>query len=98
MILNNFRTMQRIGSLKGKPLSIDLVLEIHRIITERTLEEDSAAGRFRLPDERVVVYQTARTDLLDLERRGLLIGRKVGRTWYFTPATDLEDRLSRLDS
>jgi len=45
-----------------------------------------------------VVYQTARTDLLDLERRGLLIGRKVGRTWYFTPATNLEDRLSRLDS
>ncbi|MEN6335696.1 MAG: Fic family protein [Phycisphaerales bacterium] len=55
MILNNFRTMQRIGSLKSKPLSIDLVLEIHRVITEKTLENDSAAGRLRLPDERVVV-------------------------------------------
>ncbi|MBP7052566.1 MAG: Fic family protein [Phycisphaerae bacterium] len=45
-----------------------------------------------------VVYQTARTDLLNLERRGLLAGRKVGRTWYFTPVPDLEERLSRLDS
>lgn len=281
MILNNFLTMRRIGDLRNKILSADLILEIHRIITEKTLENNSAAGRLRLPDERVVVgdmygevfheppsaeqlperiallcdfangktpegfvhpvlrsiilhfwlaydhpfvdgngrvaralfywsmlrhgywlfefvsisqillkapakygraflytetddndltyfvlqqlrvihramkelhnyierkttalqvienqlhgitvlnyrqqalighalrhpqqrysfhshqmshnvvYQTARTDLLDLERRGLLIGRKVGRTWCFTPATDLEDRLSRLDS
>ncbi|MBN1508593.1 MAG: Fic family protein [Sedimentisphaerales bacterium] len=44
-----------------------------------------------------VVYQTARTDLLYLERRGLLTSQKVSRTWYFTPAPDLEDRLSRLD-
>jgi len=44
-----------------------------------------------------VVYQTARTDLLDLESRHLLVSRKVGRTWYFTPAQDLEERLSRLD-
>jgi Fic family protein len=43
-----------------------------------------------------VVYQTARTDLLDLEGRGLLTGRKIGKTWHFTPAKDLEDRLSRL--
>jgi hypothetical protein len=44
-----------------------------------------------------VVYQTARTDLLDLERRGLLIGRKAGRTWYFMAVPDLEERLARLD-
>jgi len=60
MILNNFRTMQRIGSLKSKPLSIDLVLEIHRIIAEKTLEDDSAAGRLRLPNERVVVMDMYR--------------------------------------
>jgi Fic family protein len=55
MILNNFLTMRRIGDLKDKPLSTDLVLEIHRIITEKTLEHDSGAGRFRLPNERIVV-------------------------------------------
>ena len=44
-----------------------------------------------------VVYQTARTDLLDLQQRGLLASRKVGRTWHFKPVPDLEARLARLD-
>lgn len=44
-----------------------------------------------------VVYQTARTDLLDLERRGLLSSRKIGKTWHFTPVSDLEAKLARLD-
>jgi Fic family protein len=43
-----------------------------------------------------VVYETARMDLLDLESRGLLTARKAGRTWHFTPASDLESRLSNL--
>ncbi len=40
-----------------------------------------------------VVYQSARTDLLDLEERGLLVKRKVGRSFTFLPAEDLADRL-----
>jgi len=43
-----------------------------------------------------VVYQTSRTDLLDLERRGLLKSDKIGKTWYFTPVGDLEEKLSKL--
>ncbi len=55
MILNNFRTMQHIGKLKDKPLSRELVLEIHRLIADKTLDDPSQAGRFRKPDEKVVV-------------------------------------------
>ena len=55
MILNNFKTMQRIGKLKNEPLSKDLIFALHRIITEKTLEDNSAAGRFRKPDEHRVV-------------------------------------------
>lgn len=40
-----------------------------------------------------VTHQTARTDLLDLEVRGLLTKRKVGRQWMFSPVADLESRL-----
>ncbi len=43
-----------------------------------------------------VVYQTARTDLLDLEKRGLLASQKIGKTWYFTPVSDLEEKLTDL--
>ena len=41
-----------------------------------------------------VVYQSARTDLLDLEQRGLLSRRRVGQRFYFRPATDLAERLA----
>lgn len=40
-----------------------------------------------------VVYQTARTDLLDLEDRRLLEKRRVGRAFTFYPAPDLAERL-----
>lgn len=43
-----------------------------------------------------VVYQSARSDLLDLAARGVLIQRKVGRKLVFFPATGLETRLRRL--
>jgi len=55
MILNNFRTMQRIGKIKDKPLSKELVFEVHRLVTEGTLDEPSAAGRFRTANEKRVV-------------------------------------------
>ncbi len=32
-----------------------------------------------------VVSQTARTDLLEMTRRGLLVKKKGGRAWYFVP-------------
>ncbi|HUU85478.1 MAG TPA: Fic family protein [Phycisphaerae bacterium] len=55
MILNNFLTMQRIGKLKAEPLSADLVFDIHRQVTQGTLDDPSAAGRFRRADERIDV-------------------------------------------
>lgn len=51
MIVNNFRTMQRIGKIKNKPLSKELIFEIHEIVTRGTLDVPSAAGRFRSADE-----------------------------------------------
>ena len=43
-----------------------------------------------------VVYQTSRLDLLDLENRGFLKSNKIGKTWYFTPASNLEEKLTNL--
>lgn len=43
-----------------------------------------------------VVYQTARTDLLDLAERDLLPKRKVGRSYVFSAPHDLGDRLRAL--
>lgn len=59
------------------------------------------AGRYSIRSHQHshgVVYQTARADLLDLVDRKLLTRRKVGRTFYFRAATDLADRLKRLEA
>jgi Fic family protein len=42
-----------------------------------------------------VVYQSARTDLLELQERGILARRRVGQRFVFTPVEDLESRLDR---
>jgi Fic family protein len=55
MILNNYRTMQRIIELQNQNLNFDMIFEIHRTITDGTLNNPSAVGRFRRPDEEVVV-------------------------------------------
>lgn len=55
MILNNYRTMQRIRDLKDLALTPDVVFEVHRMVTDDTLDDPTAAGRFRRPDEKIVV-------------------------------------------
>ena len=57
MILNNYRAMRRIGELRSEALTLDLIREVHRIVTEDTLDSPDAAGRFQRPgEERVSVY------------------------------------------
>lgn len=55
MVLNNFKTMQRIGEFRKEPLSTELVLEIHRSVTRDTLDDASMAGRFRLAEQNIEV-------------------------------------------
>jgi len=55
MIVNNFRTMRFIREIKDRPLSTELVFEIHRMITEGSLEKPDAAGRLRREDELVTI-------------------------------------------
>ncbi len=55
MILNNFRTMRRIREIKDRPLTADLIFEIHRMVTEGTLDKPDAAGRLRTTDELVTI-------------------------------------------
>jgi Fic family protein len=55
MILNNYQTMQHILDLKDQAISKELVFEIHRMVTDGTLDDPSGAGRFRRPQEKVVV-------------------------------------------
>ncbi|HEU4736527.1 MAG TPA: Fic family protein [Solirubrobacterales bacterium] len=57
MIANNYRALQFMRDEMGETLSPASVLELHRIVTEGTLEEPAAAGRLQRPgEERVAVF------------------------------------------
>lgn len=55
MIMNNFKTMQRIIELKSEPLTPEIVLDVHRRVSEGALDVPGGEGRFRRGDERIDV-------------------------------------------
>jgi Fic family protein len=59
MILNNYRTMQRIQKLRESALTPELVIDLQRMIGEHALDKPDAAGRLRRADEPI--------DISDLE-------------------------------
>ncbi len=55
MILNNYNTIRYLSEHKDDEFSAELLLEIHRQITEKTLDDKNDEGRFRTDDNIFVV-------------------------------------------
>ena len=65
MILNNYRAMRRIVELRDSDITPEIVCEIHRIVTEGTLDHPEGAGRLQEDQEhRVAVWSTVDDELL----------------------------------
>lgn len=62
MIFNNFLANQHIRAFTDRPLAPEDVLELHRILTEDTLDDADAAGRLQTPHEERVVVVDERTN------------------------------------
>lgn len=57
MILNNFHAMASLSDLKSKPLDFEMLMRLHRALTELTLDNEDSAGRIqRVDEERVAVF------------------------------------------
>lgn len=63
MIVNNYNTIQYIVEHKDEPLTEELLLTIHRLMTEKTLDNPEDAGRFRANDK-VVVADMVEGDII----------------------------------
>lgn len=62
MILNNYRAMRHVREMRDESFTPARVLELHRIVTEGTLDDPNAAGRIQSsadPADRVAVYDSA---------------------------------------
>jgi Fic family protein len=56
MILNNYTTMCMLKEKAKEDLSVTMILELHRHLANKTLDDDEAAGRFRKDDEDIRVF------------------------------------------
>ena len=54
MIANNYQTIQFVVKNQDTPLTMELLLQIHRLMTAGTLDNPEDAGRFRTSDDVVV--------------------------------------------
>ncbi|HRN61029.1 MAG TPA: Fic family protein [Luteimonas sp.] len=55
MIHNNYAMMQSLRRRQGRPLTVDLILEIHRELMHDTMDDATQAGRLRTAEDNVVV-------------------------------------------
>jgi Fic family protein len=57
MIAKNYAALQFVLKRSAEELSPEMILELHRVLTEGTFDDPEASGRFQTPDdERAVVY------------------------------------------
>ena len=58
MIFNNYKTIARIKELKEDKLTVEMILELHKLLTHKTMSEESMCGYFRATekDDEVKVY------------------------------------------
>ena len=64
MIFNNYLAMEFIREVRSEPLSLENVLELHRIVTDGTLDKADAEGRLRRADEQVLVVDERDNQIL----------------------------------
>lgn len=66
MILNNYLTMKLIRDKIKQPMSRQLILELHRYLTEKTLDDAGGIGRFRTETEEVKVFDNEKNTVLHI--------------------------------
>jgi Fic family protein len=55
MILNNYHAMSFVRENRDRPLSLEFIVEIQTILTENTLDDPGASGRWRTANEDIFV-------------------------------------------
>src|SRR3989338_8066444 len=78
MVANNGRVMRYVLEQRGSPCSIELMHTIQRMVTEKTLEDETTAGRFRdgpvfvVNQRRETIYEAPPDDTVQPSMEGLV--------------------------
>jgi Fic family protein len=64
MIFNNYHAMQFIREYKNEKLTPAIICELHRILTEKTLDDESKAGNYRSEDDDIYIIDGTESQVL----------------------------------
>ncbi len=91
MIVNNHRAITRLCEMAKSPLTVDMVLELHSILTDGTLKDASASGRMQTPDEtRVIVFDNRLNRVVHQPPPAEELAERMRRLVEFANADDIE--------
>lgn len=90
MIVNNFHIMEHIRELRDEPMSSKVVLTMHRIVSEGTLDDPTAAGRLRRAGEKVNVMDAQHSVVLHEPPPAATLPQRLERLCTFANTTDGE--------
>lgn len=90
MIVNNFRIMEHVRELRDEPMSPKVVLAMHRIVSEGTLDDPTAAGRLRRAGEKISVMDAQHSVVLHEPPLAATLPQRLDRLCTFANTTDGE--------
>ncbi|HST31558.1 MAG TPA: Fic family protein [Chthoniobacterales bacterium] len=83
--------MQRIAEWKERPLDKELIFEMHRMVTEDTLDDPTAAGRLRLPHENITVQDDMTGEIFHKPPPAEELAKRLEMLCTFANAGDTAD-------
>jgi Fic family protein len=91
MIFNNYRAMQFVQDIKDEQLTVAMILELHRILTDKTLDDPAAAGELRKPDDDIHVWDNADGALLHTPPNASELGERLQKLCDFANAIETSE-------
>jgi len=79
MILNNYLAMQQVRDWRDLEITPTRVLELHRLVTDGTLDDADTAGRLQRPDDERVSVWSPTGDLLHTPPPAEQLGERLAR-------------------
>jgi Fic family protein len=94
MILNNYHAMNFVRENRDEPLTFDMVCELHRIVTEGTLERPEMAGCVQRPeDDRIKVLDRETGEVLHNPPPAEQLFDRLGQMCDFANGEELDNFL-----
>jgi Fic family protein len=91
MIVNSYRTIQLLRQRLDRPLSLDLLFEIQERMTRNSLDDPTAAGRFRTREEDVSVIDSTDFEVVYTPPPAERLIERMARLIDFANATSEKD-------